>query len=108
MVAWVRSKSAFEIRWRFHSPGASCPWSALAPSGRSRRNFPTSHQNPTLSTKYELNPSRMPESLFLYTYLFVLFKVLVNPRKPGSGTLVATFGSEEMIDVYGSCKVNIH
>ena len=33
--------------------------------------------------------------------------VLVNPRKPGSGTVVATFGSEEMIDVFGSCKMNV-
>ena len=31
--------------------------------------------------------------------------VLVYPRKKGEGTLVATFGSEEMIDVYGSCKI---
>ena len=33
--------------------------------------------------------------------------VLIVPRKEGSGTLVATFGSEEMIDVYGSCSIQV-
>lgn len=33
--------------------------------------------------------------------------VLVSPRKAGKGTIVANFGSEEMIDVYGSCTVEV-
>lgn len=34
-------------------------------------------------------------------------KVFVFPRKSGDGSLVATFGSEEMIDVYGSTNVKV-
>ena len=38
-------------------------------------------------------------------------KVMVMPRKEvgksDTATLVATFGSEEMIDVFGSCSINV-
>lgn len=36
-----------------------------------------------------------------------LHTLVVRPKKLGSGALVATFASEEMIDVYGSCKLEV-
>ena len=37
----------------------------------------------------------------------VLQNVYIHPKKVGKATLVATFASEEMIDVYGSCKLEV-
>ena len=49
-------------------------------------------------------PNIAPKASFTHT-------ILATPRKSGAGsnpvTLVATFSSEEMIDVHGSAKVQI-
>eukprot|EP00095_Tigriopus_kingsejongensis_P000537 maker-scaffold356_size197960-snap-gene-0.33 protein:Tk00537 transcript:maker-scaffold356_size197960-snap-gene-0.33-mRNA-1 annotation:"hypothetical protein TcasGA2_TC013507" len=37
----------------------------------------------------------------------ITHSIMLKPKKMGGGTLVATFASEEMIDVYGSCKFEV-